>query len=204
MPEPGGLLDAWRAGIEKEPAMRAFPMLVAQLQKHGHASPAAIGAIGRSLGILDLADGLHSQPGTEWDRNGNLTGLGLTSRPTHHRYVTAGRVWYAWCALDTLILPAILGHEALVDSRCHATGAPINVVVSAQGVRRADPAEAVVSLVPAADLADIREKFCHNVHFFASRQAAKAWIVRHPQGSIVSLAEAFALGRDLTRVFARA
>ena len=39
------------------------------------------------------------------------------------------------------------------------------------------------------------QSFCHFVHLFASRDAGESWIVEHPGTFLLSLDEAFELGR---------
>jgi hypothetical protein len=39
--------------------------------------------------------------------------------------------------------------------------------------------------------------FCHFVHFFVSEVAGKTWTERHPGTFLLSLAEAFELGRKV-------
>ena len=136
----------------------------------------------------------------EYDDEGRLVGLGLTLRPTEHRFLIEGRELYTWCALDTLIFPGILGVRAEVKSACHATGSPIQFEVGPEGVRRLDPESAMVSLVVPGDMASIRGSFCRQVHFFASQDAARAWIGEHPGGSVVSVAEAHRMGLALAKV----
>jgi alkylmercury lyase len=58
----------------------------------------------------------------------------------------------------------------------------------------------MVSLVVPGDMASIRGSFCRQVHFFASQDAARAWIGEHPGGSVVSVAEAHRMGLALAKV----
>jgi len=43
--------------------------------------------------------------------------------------------------------------------------------------------------------ADVIQSFCHFVYFFASREAGEAWTSEHPGTFLLSLEEAFELGR---------
>lgn len=43
------------------------------------------------------------------------------------------------------------------------------------------------------------ESFCHFVHFFASREAGEAWADAHQGTFLLSLDEAFELGRLVNR-----
>ncbi|MDI3196251.1 organomercurial lyase MerB [Pseudarthrobacter sp. AL07] len=160
---------------------------------------------GESVAIADLAAvtgrtvpeiraALAAVPDTEYDGDGRIIGQGLTLRPTPHRLELAGEQLYTWCALDTLIFPALLGTPARIESTCHATGVPVRLSVGASGVTDVEPASAVVSLVNPEDMSSVRSAFCNQVHFFASPEAAKPWLDAHPGGSVVSVAEAHRIG----------
>jgi alkylmercury lyase len=126
---------------------------------------------------------------------------GLTLRPTKHRLDVAGRSLHAWCAWDTLFLPAMLGQEARVHSRCPITGAAIHLSVAPDGVNASDPAPIAVSFpAPGAGCAeDITGSFCCHVHFLAGPEAAERWRADHDGGLVLDLDQAFELGRTATR-----
>ncbi len=157
--------------------------------------------------------------GTEFDETGDIVGFGgLSLRPTRHALVLPdGSELFAWCAADTLFLPALLGQEIQVHSSCLATGRPIRLRVSPTGVEEVTPAEAVVSLTTAgtcsasadtscceADAAiDLRGlvgatgSFCGSIHFFAEREAAAGWQEEHPDSMIFEIGEATRLARRI-------
>jgi alkylmercury lyase len=104
---------------------------------------------------------------------------------------------YTWCALDTLVFPAMLGVSARVESPCFATGEPIRVAVEPVRIRHVEPSTAVVSIVPRPHGSSIRASFCNHVHFFANADAAQPWLTEHPDASIVPVADAQQQGREL-------
>jgi alkylmercury lyase len=157
-------------------------------------------ATGRPPG--DIRRALQAMPDTEYDQSGRIIGSGLTQRPTSHRYESNGRRLYTWCALDTLIFPAVLATTAHVESPCHATGTPIRLTVSPAEVTDVDPPTAVVSIVTPDDMASVRASFCNQVHFFASPDAAGHWLGEHPEATVVPVADAHQLGVPLTRTLA--
>lgn len=129
---------------------------------------------------------------------GRVTGFGLTLAPTSHRFTVDGKTLYAWCALDTLMFPALLGVEAQVESPCHATGAPVRVHVTPDEVKGVSPADAVVSLVvPQPSRASVRAAFCCEVHFFSSSRAASDWLAARPDALLLSVRDAYEVGRRL-------
>jgi alkylmercury lyase len=136
-------------------------------------------------------------PDTEYDTEGRVIGHGLTRNPTPHRYEAGGRTLYAWCALDTLAFPAILGHTAQVTSACRATGQPVRLTVTPDGPTSVEPATAVVSLVTPDTPTSIRTSFCNQIHFFAAAEAAGDWLAEHPEARVLPVADAFEAERDL-------
>ena len=136
------------------------------------------------------------QTSVERDADGRLVGLGLTLRPTPHRYPLDGRTLFAWCASDALTFPVVLGRPGVIESTCGATGQPIRVELTPDGVTSVDPSGAVVSAVrPTGQLADVRSAICQQGRFFVSPQAAEQWAAEHPEGEIRSVEEAFAVDR---------
>ena len=72
--------------------------------------------------------------------SGHVVGSwGLSSVPTDHRLRIRGRTLYTWCAEDAVGIPAALGEDASVASRCHLCGAPVNVEMVAGQVAQAVP-----------------------------------------------------------------
>jgi alkylmercury lyase len=118
--------------------------------------------------------------GTEFDKEGNVLGLGLTLVPTPHAYEVNGRKLYTWCAVDALLFPIMLRHTAHIESRDPVTGEKILVTVSPDGVQKVEPKNAVVSWVNDIDLSNVRGSVCHYVHFFTSAEIASKWIAENP------------------------
>ncbi len=166
-------------------------------------------ADGDPVGIDDLAAAaaltadevrarLAAMPDTEYDDQGRIIGQGLTLRPTRHRFTVAGEELYTWCALDTLIFPTLIGRPARIESVSPASGDTIRVTVDpTAGVTSVEPITAVVSLVDPGNLPSIRSSFCNQVHYFTSPEDAGGWLAEHPEGRVLSVAEAFGLGRNL-------
>jgi alkylmercury lyase len=147
--------------------------------------------------VKEIREALADMSDTEYDTEGRIIGNGLTANPTPHRYQAGGRTLYAWCAMDTLGFPAILGHTAQVTSPCRGTGEPIRLTVTPDGPTDVEPATAVVSVVTPDAPASVRAAFCNQVHFFASADAAKEWLTEHPDAQVVPVADAYELGRPL-------
>ena len=158
-------------------------MLVPLLRLLAAGEPVTVEALAAAVGLPvdEVTRRLAAVPDTEYDEQGRIVGQGLTLRPTRHRFTVAGQELYTWCALDTLIFPTILDRPASIESESPVSGHPI-----------------VVSLVNPDDLTSIRSSFCNQVHYFTCAQDAAPWLAEHPEGQIVSVAEAHQLGAALT------
>jgi alkylmercury lyase len=153
----------------------------------------------------DVAKTLRTWPGVFFDQHGDVIGYwGLS--PTHettHRLRTDGRTLYAWCAWDTLFLPALLGRSADVESASPRTRTSIRLTVAPDGVRSVEPDGVVMSFVmPDRDKLqeNVVTSFCHFLHFFPSRHEGEAWVAEHPGARVLSLAAAFELGGHKNRL----
>jgi alkylmercury lyase len=161
-------------------------------------APATVAA-GSDVSAERIEALLASWPGVYLDE-GKVVGFwGLTIRrltPTH-RLEIDGRELFAWCAWDTLFLPGILGATVHVQSWCPITGERISLEVSPNRVERSSHTDVAVSfLLPDRTFdADVIQSFCHYVHFFASRDAGASWTSTHPGTFLLSLEDAFELGR---------
>ena len=143
---------------------------------------------------------LRAHPELEYDEQGNLVGSGLTFVPTMHQFQVEQRTLFAWCAFDTLTYPVGLHLSAQVTSRCPVTGSSIQLTATPEQVLDLDPGEAQVSLVvdvAAGCCSNVREDVCTYGHFFASPEAAARWQETHPQVLILSVEEAYQVGKLL-------
>jgi len=136
-------------------------------------------------------------PDVEFDRAGNIVGLGVTLVPTSHRIQLGGQVLYTWCAFDTILLPPSLHVQAQVQSTCPVTGQPIIFVATPEGViRDLSPASGVMSLIMPTQRSDCtRATFCQQSLFFQSKQAASTFLADHPEALLLSVEEAAYVGR---------
>lgn len=165
---------------------RGEPVTPAGLARAAGVEPARVTAL------------LDSWPGV-YREDGRVIGFwGLTPRPfSNHRLRVAGRDLYAWCAWDALFLPQILGRPAAVESADAHTGEPVRLRVTPEGIRDAAPPGTVISMLePREDMvADVVARLCHYIHFFAAAESGRAWRAQHPGTLLLSLEEAFLLGR---------
>lgn len=169
-------------------------------RKLARGAPVHLSDLFSELGI-EAADGVRRMqgwPGVYYDGEQRVIGYwGLSLASTRHRLRISGRELFAWCAWDTLFLPAVLGTRIEVASTCQATGQAVRLTVSPTAVESAEPPGLAVSfVVPSGDAvrADVITSFCHYVHFFTSEKAEK-----HPEAFLLSLPEAFEVGRLLNR-----
>ena len=174
--------------------LEIIPPTLALLARGKPASPEEIAAIS-AKSPEEVRAALDRIPSAEWDEQGRVAGLGLTLQLTPHLLELEGRTLFAWCALDALLFPILLGRPASIESPCRGTGELVHIEVTSVGIEAVEPPSAVVSIVAARDLANLRRLGCHNTHFFSSPEAASRWLERHPQATILPAEDAFRLGQ---------
>ncbi len=138
----------------------------------------------------------------EVDPSGNVVGWGLTFVPTPHRFQVHGQQFYTWCAFDALTYPALLQVVASVESSCPVSGTPVALSITPTGVHGLTPPGSVVSLViPGQDSAcdGDRSSFCNQSLFFRSRRDALGWQASSPTAQLLSVADAYQVGRLVAR-----
>jgi alkylmercury lyase len=175
------------------------------------ALPAQLGRLlarGRPVTVEQLATALDSSSaevraelvrlGAEWDERGQIHGLGLTLRPTRHKFTFDGATVYGWCASDVLAAPIVLGKAGVVESTCPATAQDIRIEITADSVHQVEPPGAVVSKVrPNCKVASLRRDICAIGLFFSSRDAAAEWLARTPEGQLESVADDFEVHKHI-------
>jgi alkylmercury lyase len=173
---------------------------------HGH--PLTAEQVDQRIAELGIApDTAHQflREVTERDASDQIVGaMGLSLNDHPHRLTVEGVSLSAWCALDTLFLPAMLQQTATIESPSPVTHHLIRLRVSPERVEDVSPASAVVSLVivdpsreSMASVEAIWSTFCDHIHFFAAREEAERWATARDDIAILSVDEGFALGRQV-------
>lgn len=126
-------------------------LLVHVMRELAHGSPLTAEQVNGFIAHLGIALAAAQQflrEVTERDARDQIVGaMGLSLQDHAHRFSVAGVSLSAWCAEDTLFLPAILQQTATVESSSPVSGESIRLRVSPQRVEEVRPAGAVVSLV---------------------------------------------------------
>ena len=148
-----------------------------------------------------IAAALRHMSDIDYDAAGHIVGFGLSLRPTAHQFTINGQSLYTWCALDTFMYTALLDQPTQVLSYCPITGRPIALAMTPAHISELTPASAVISLViPDGSIANCRRNaFCNHGQFFASVAAGAHWLQNHPNGMLLTAADAHHLGRLLTQ-----
>ena len=151
---------------------------------------------------------LGAWPGVFRDDDDRIVGFwGLAIPQMSHHFEIDGIGIHTWCAWDPLFIGPLLGKPGRVESRDPQTGETVSLTVTPDGVEDLSPNGAVVSfLMPDEPWDhDVIQGFCHYVLFFASRESGERWVAEHPGTFLVSVDDAFEVGRRTNeRQFARA
>jgi len=156
------------------------------------------------LSVETVNEMLKQWWGIHYDDRDRIIGYwGLSLHPTQHRFEIDGQTLYTWCAWDTLFLPEILQTSARIESRRELGGANVRLLLNPNGLQSVQPSDAVMSFV-VPETTKVRKNvvahFCHYVFFFESRDAGLAWTEKHPGTFLLSIDEAYALGRKINAV----
>ncbi len=155
-------------------------------------------------GVDDLLGHPNLKCLTYVDNEGRIIGFGgLAVREMPHQFKVDGRTLYTWCAWDSLFIPGILGLEAEVESPAPGSTARVRLRVAPDEVKHVEPRSAVMSfLLPSAqtfqaDALKAMASFCHYIFFFSDPEMAAAWTSSHPDTTVISVPDAFELGRQM-------
>ena len=173
---------------------------VLRLLANGHPVAVEEIAVALQLSNNDVSSVLRQFPDVQYDDKGRITGKGLTLTPTPHRFFVNGHELFTWCALDALMYPTILEQSARIESPCMVTGAPVRLTVTPDQVKHIAPIDAVVSVVVPKHrevCCNVRNAFCSHVNFFSSPQTASTWLIGRPNAFVLSVNEAYQVGRIL-------
>lgn len=178
---------------------RAIARSAYQLLAKGE--PVADRAIANQTGLTveQVAPALESWGGVYRDGNNDIIGFwGLTIAEMPPHLLQVNRVnLFAWCAWDTLFLPAVLNAEVSVQSKDANSGETVTLTITSQGVTERSHGQMVVSfLLPTRPFPDdVIQNFCHYVHFFTDPKSTRPWLDTHKNTFAIPLDEAFALGQ---------
>ncbi len=148
--------------------------------------------------VEEIRAALQEIPELEYDEQGNIVGKGLTLIPTAHQFHVNHHPLFTWCAWDALYFPVLLSSSAQVISRCPVTAETIRFTATPEQICDLDPKGAMISLVisdATACSTNVRETFCCYSHFFSSPQAAASWQKKHPDALLLSVEEAYQVGK---------
>ncbi len=193
------LLQSRREG-DIPPETAEFIVAYTRLLAQG--KPVSAQALADELGdpVEFMVTALHQMQGTgaELNDKGELMGAALTLTPTNHHFTVDGVQLYAWCALDTMFLPAYIGKTAQVTSTCPITKKTIRTTITPNAVENIQPQEAVLSIMTATGCsAGIQGTFCSQVNFFVSHEVAQEWIGERSDFSILSVSDSYKLARKI-------
>ena len=152
---------------------------------------------------VDIDEGREFVSGvSEKNEQGLVIGsVGLTQAPYPHKFDVDGVSLATWCAWDTLFIAPVLGKQADVVSNAPGSNAEVSLQIGPDGVKA--PEGAVVSFVilepddiDMDSLESLWMVFCHQIHFFPSRDEAVEWTAdRGYKFAILSIEDAFEVGQ---------
>jgi len=169
--------------------MEARPVSLSYLSSHTNLS---LAYVEETLGVW---------PEVFYDSDNKITGfLGLTINKTNHRFKVDNLIVYTWCAWDSLFIPELLNATAIITSQCPTTGELIKLKVSPKEIESIFPDRTIISFLAPSQNAlkeNVTRNFCRYVNFFSSQAAGQAWNKSHPGSFLLSLQDAFDIGKKV-------
>lgn len=136
--------------------------------------------------------------GCQFNEAGELIGSALTLTPTRHQLRIKDQLLYAWCALDTLFIPAFVGQAVQIESTCPVTGISIHLMVTPDGIDTLYPESIVLSIVTSKQCTSgLNGSFCGRIHFFRDSPSAQTWAEEHDDVVILSAADAYRVAHSV-------
>ena len=186
-PAEGGLRAVHQAVLRSFVHTGAAPGLSCLAK---HAAPFDVSEV-----LAELADGDFLY----LDHAGQITAAyPFSALPTPHRVrISGGAVVFAMCAIDALGMSAMVGMPVVIESADPSSSEPVTVHVDG-AISSWDPGTTVVYVGRTGDgcAGPSAAVCCGYMNFFATRAAATAWAVSHPEitGGIVDQARALHVG----------
>ncbi len=201
------IVQAWEKSTEGNYSLESVKASHFVLQSIASGNPVSAEELATNLGFglkeTQILMRRSRKSGADFDDEGRMIGNALTLRPTAHRLEIGGQTLYAWCALDTLFLPGLIGKTGEVHSTSAATGDPIRLTVAPTGIQQFDPASTVLSIVvPGTSQACEPDQrggangaACSSMNFFATRNEAEEYLGADTDVSILTVEEASELAQ---------
>jgi alkylmercury lyase len=125
------------------------------------------------------------------------------AKPAPRRWLQIGdrRFGMTGCAPDVFLYAPLVRPSLQVEETCPATGTPIRIVFTPSGVESADPAGAVLPILPPQEFdrlpgmtcGEADATMCAQCPFYSSAEAAQRWLADHPGGRVFPVREAWDL-----------
>jgi mercuric ion transport protein len=105
---------------------------------------------------------------------------------------------YAQCAVDALGIPFMFDHDLVIGSSCADCSKPITIEIRNRMIVACNPSETVV-WAGTTRSGHAATSVCPTINFFWSSDHVAAWLQGQADatGSMVSLAEAFYIGKEI-------
>lgn len=139
----------------------------------------------------------ETQGSVQLNEQGNMIGSFLSLEPTRHSMLINGNKLFAWCAYDSVYIPAVIGEEVLVESMDPVTGEEIVMKVSPEGILEVKP-EGTVATVVGLDTdarGGVDSPRCRQMNFFASVENAEKWTEGNFDVAVMSPGQMFELAK---------
>ncbi len=147
--------------------------------------------------MRELMESPRLEGRVQLDDDGRLLGIaGLTVEPSRHQLDIDGTIRWTWCALDAVGILGALGADGTVRSTDPRSGDPVEIPFTG-GKPGGDT---TLFILGGYDGGNVVEDWCPLVNFFATRDAAEAWVEAEGlEGDIVTVGQIASDATDMWR-----
>lgn len=168
------LIAASLSTLEKQVRTAAFRAIYRGIRP----TPAQLaGDLGLSIEEVNAAIGSLVQLGLmTLDEAGRVTGShGISLIPSVHRIVFNVGERFVWCAVDAVGIPAAMGLDAEIESRCFACGHPLTLSIMAGRPYGEASMFLRIGIAVGSRTGKVIENVCPMLNFFCSDRHARQW-----------------------------
>ena len=102
---------------------------------------------------------------------------------------------YVWCAVDAVGIPAALGVDAQIASRCFFCGAAVSLTVKEGEPVGPNVGSLRIGMGVLRSTGRVVEEVCPTINFFCSAEHAAAWVETTTGAQTIDLRRAAEIGR---------
>jgi hypothetical protein len=130
------------------------------------------------------------------NESGRVTGShGISAIPSDHRLSFDVGERFVWCAVDAVGIPAAMGVDAKIESRCFDCGQRVILTMKNGEADGPDAGSLRIGVGTAGCTGKVIQDVCPMLNFFCSQEHADRWAASVGGATIITIQQAAEMGR---------